>query len=70
VKLYSSRLDAVAKTLELPVQKTDLDPGIWVAARRLDKKAMDYVVKHCEHDVLVLREVFKTFSPFIKTLHV
>lgn len=70
VAFYSSRLDAVAKTLELPVQKTDLDPGIWVKARRLDRGAMDYVVKHCEHDVLVLREVFSTVSPFIRNIHV
>lgn len=70
VSFYSSRLDAVAKTLDLPVQKTELDPQTWVAARRLDPKAMNYVVKHCEHDVLVLREVFKTFSPFIKNIHV
>jgi uncharacterized protein YprB with RNaseH-like and TPR domain len=69
-KFYSSKLDAVAKTLDLPVQKTELDPQTWVAARRLDKKAMDYVVKHCEHDVLVLREVFKTLSPFVKNIHV
>lgn len=70
VKFYSSRLDAVAQTLELGIQKTDLLPQVWVAARRLDKDAMNYVVEHCEHDVLVLREIFKTFAPFIKNIHV
>jgi len=70
VTFYSSRLEAVAETLDLPVQKTKLLPQVWVAAKRLDKDAMNYVVDHCEHDVLVLREIFKTFSPFIKNIHV
>jgi len=68
--LYSSRLDAVAKSLELAEQKTDLNPNIWVKARHLDKGAMNYVVDHCEKDILVLREAFHILSPFIRNIHV
>lgn len=67
--LHSSRLDAVAKTFRLPVQKTGLDPEIWNDAADGDKEAMDYVVEHCEKDVLVLRQVFYILKPFVKNLH-
>lgn len=67
--LHSKRLDAVAKTFRLPVQKTGLDPEIWNDAADGDREAMDYVVEHCEHDVLVLRMVFHILKPLIKIVH-
>lgn len=67
--LHSRRLDAVAKTWRLPVQKTGLDPEIWNDAADGDKDAMDYVVEHCEADVLVLRMVFHILKPLIKIVH-
>lgn len=67
--LHSSRLDAVAKTFRLPVQKTGLDPDIWNDAADGEKEAMDYVVEHCEADVLVLRMVFHILKPFVHNLH-
>lgn len=67
--LHSRRLDAVAKTFRLPVQKTGLDPDIWNDAADGDKDAMDYVVEHCEADVLVLRYVFHILKPLVKVLH-
>lgn len=66
--LHSARLDAVAKTFRTPHQKTSLDPDIWLDAALLDKDAMDYVVEHCEADVLVLREVFRHLKPLLKEL--
>lgn len=67
--LHSRRLDAVAKTFRLPVQKTGLDPDIWNDAADGEKDAMDYVVEHCEHDVLVLRMVFHILKPLMKIVH-
>jgi hypothetical protein len=67
--LHSARLDALAKTFRLDVQKTGLDPDIWNDAADGDKEAMDYVVEHCEHDVLVLRKVFHVLKPLIKIVH-
>jgi uncharacterized protein YprB with RNaseH-like and TPR domain len=67
--LHSRRLDAVAKTFRLPVQKTGLDPEIWNDAADGDRDAMDYVVEHCEHDVLVLRMVFHILKDLVKIVH-
>lgn len=67
--LHSRRLDAVAKTFRLPVQKTGLDPEIWNDAADGETEAMDYVVEHCEHDVLVLRMVFHILKPLMKIVH-
>ncbi len=67
--LHSARLDAVAKTFRLPVQKTGLDPDIWNDAADGVTEAMDYVVQHCEADVLVLRMVFHILKPLVKVVH-
>jgi uncharacterized protein YprB with RNaseH-like and TPR domain len=67
--LHSARLDALAKTFRLDTQKTVLDPDIWQDASDGDKVAMDYVVEHCEADVLVLRKVFYVLKPLIKIVH-
>jgi uncharacterized protein YprB with RNaseH-like and TPR domain len=67
--LHSARLDAVAKTFRLPVQKTPLDPETWLDAAMSDTDAMEYIVQHCEADVLVLREVYRILKPLIKIVH-
>lgn len=67
--LHSRRLDAVAKTFRLDAQKTPLDPDIWQDAAEGEKEAMDYVVEHCEADVLVLRHAFHILKPLIRTVH-
>jgi len=67
--LHSRRLDAVAKTFRLDAQKTALDPDIWMDAADGDHSAMDYVVEHCEADVLTLRAAFHVLKPLIKNLH-
>jgi hypothetical protein len=55
MKIGGSKLDTAAKFFNLPVQKTPLDGQIWQAAAAGDKKAMDQIQTHCEHDVMVLR---------------
>ena len=67
--LHSARLDAVAKTFRLSEQKTVLDPEIWQDAADGEKYAMDYVVKHCEADTLVLRQAFHILKPLAKIIH-
>ncbi len=69
MKLHSSRLDSVAKTFELKAQKTDLLPSTWNKARDGDTDAIDYIVKHCEADVKVLKDVFPILSPHIANIH-
>lgn len=69
MKIGSRKLDNVAKYFKLPVQKTPLDWETWQHAGTGDKEAMKYVVKHCEHDVLVLREAYWHLLPHVKNLH-
>ncbi len=67
--LHSSRLDSVAKSFQFKTQKTDLLPDAWMAARSLEKKAMDTIVEHCQADVQVLGEAWDVLSPFVRNIH-
>lgn len=66
---HSHRLDAVAKTLRLGNQKTELDFDAIEAARDGETWAMDNIVEHCEADVLVLRDVFARYQDLLKVIH-
>jgi len=69
IKLNSSRLDAVAKAFKLETQKTDLLYDTWVNAALGETEALEYVVEHCQHDVLVLRDAFEVLQPFVRNIH-
>lgn len=69
MRLGSRRLESVAKFLELPVQKTPLDGTTWQLAGAGDKGALDLVVEHCEHDVLVERLAFARLKGFVSVIH-
>jgi len=56
--LNSNRLDMLAKSMELDVQKTGILPRIWNDAALGDDEAIKYVVDHCVKDVLVLEKVY------------
>lgn len=68
-RIGSSRLDNVAKFFRTEVQKTPLDWDTWRLAARGDKAALDKVVEHCEHDVLVLRSIFHHLKPLVRVIH-
>jgi uncharacterized protein YprB with RNaseH-like and TPR domain len=67
--LQSRRLDSVAQTFRLDEQKTPIEFEQWMDAAMGDSEALDYVVKHCEADVLTLRAAFNRLKPLIKTIH-
>ena len=69
MRIGSRKLDNVAKYFNLPYQKTPLDWQTWQVAGTGDKKALDYVVQHCEADVLVLREAYWRLLPYVANLH-
>lgn len=54
LKFHSNRLDAIARALGCPYQKTALDGTAWIDASAGDKKALKYIAHHCKMDVLVL----------------
>ena len=70
-RFRSNRLDAVAKALGCPFEKTDLDMSIWAQAMLDgDKDAMDQIVHHCEIDVKVLAWVAKRMTPYVRQIDV
>jgi uncharacterized protein YprB with RNaseH-like and TPR domain len=68
MKLGSRRLDNVARYFQSPHQKTSLDGDIWQLAATGDKKAMGYIVEHCEADVEVLRDLWPSLAPLVKKI--
>ena len=65
----SVSLKSVQEALGLVEEKTRLDPMEWVQAATGHKPAIDYVVEHCEKDVMVLEEVFTRLAPFIHVIY-
>jgi uncharacterized protein YprB with RNaseH-like and TPR domain len=54
---------------DVDVSKTDVDWDTWALAGAGSKEALDYVVEHCEADILVLRKVFQQLKPHITIIH-
>lgn len=69
MRIGSRKLDNVAKYFNLPHQKTPLDWETWQVAGTGDRKALNYVVEHCEADVCVLREAYHYLLPYVANLH-
>ena len=68
-RIGSRRLASVQQFLGLDLEKTSLDWDIRTAATRGDKKALKYIVKHCEIDVQVLTEAYWRLLPYIANIH-
>ena len=64
LKFKSNRLDRLAEMLNCPFKKTVLSIKLWAAARFGDKKALDYIINHCDVDVEILRFVAKKLAPY------
>lgn len=59
LKLGRNSLAALIDYLEIPVKKTPIELNKWLrAAMNGDKKCMDTIVTHCEHDVITLEKVY------------
>lgn len=56
-------LGSIAEFVGVRYKKTPLSPETWRRAGRGDRKALDYVVKHCVADIRVLKAVFKVLGP-------
>lgn len=63
LKFHSNRLAALISSLKCPYAKTELKGDIWIEAMAGEKKAVDYVVKHCKYDVLSLEWVYDKIKP-------
>ena len=68
-RIGSSKLDNVSRFFRTSESKSVVDWDIWNLASMGDERAMDYIVEHCEKDVLVLRDVFNHLKPLVRTIH-
>lgn len=68
LRLHSNRLDSVAVALGLDNQKTKLQPMVWQRASHGSKGDLDYIMEHCEADVLVLEEAFRRLKGYVDTI--
>lgn len=68
-RLGGSSLKNVSTFFRLDVSKTELDKETWALAAAGDEQAIDYIVEHCEKDVLVLRKAFHHLKPLVQTVH-
>jgi uncharacterized protein YprB with RNaseH-like and TPR domain len=62
--LNSNRLASIAGFLELD-EKTPIKGQQWVKAMAGNKRALNYVVKHCRQDVHVLEQVYLQLRPLM-----
>ena len=68
-KLRNNRLATWDKYLHGgKTDKTFLDFDVWIQAMRGDKKSLQYIVTHCEADVLVTEKVYKKVMPLLGKL--
>lgn len=68
LRLHSNRLDTVGRALGLTQEKTPLLPQTWIQASHGSKEDLNYIMQHCEKDVLVLQEAFVTLKQFIDSV--
>jgi uncharacterized protein YprB with RNaseH-like and TPR domain len=66
LKLSNWSLDALAKHLGLPIEKTQMQGDQWIKAMTGDKVSLDYIVDHCRKDVIVLEMAFMKTKGLIK----
>lgn len=66
MKVGGRRLETVSKFFKTKDNKTPLDGETWQLAGTGNKEALNEVVKHCEQDVLVLRQLFPHLAPHVK----
>jgi uncharacterized protein YprB with RNaseH-like and TPR domain len=64
-KLSDYKLQTASYFWQTKNQKTTVDGMHWVKAL-ISQKSMNYIVKHCEQDVRVLKEVFERVKASIK----
>lgn len=66
IKLSSRRLENACRQLLGSTGKTRIDAKFWRAGVRGDKKALTYIVDHCQQDVIDLERLAKVMAPFGK----
>lgn len=64
LKLNSNRLQTITEFLQLE-DKTPIRGPHWVKAMSGNKTSLNYVVKHCRQDIVVLEQVYEKLRPLM-----
>lgn len=64
LKLHSNRLQSITEHLGFE-DKTPIKSREWIRAMSGDVRAIQYVIDHCEQDVLVLEHVYHKLKPLM-----
>ena len=67
LKLNSNRLKTIALAILGKTEKTEIDPIYWLRGLQGNKKALKYIVHHCEMDVLDLEKIYNKLEKFTRT---
>lgn len=68
-RLASRKLDNVAKFFKTMNQKYEVPNEVLQASRYGDPEALKEVIKHCEADVRILRDVYWRLIPRVRNIH-
>lgn len=62
--LSSNRLGTIADHLKVKMKKTPITTDHWLDALSGKKESLDYILDHCQRDVLILEKVYNRIWPF------
>jgi len=66
LRLGRNTLAAIIDYFQIPVKKTPIELHLWIkATHNSDRKAMDTIVTHCDHDIKTLDIVYDKLKPLI-----
>lgn len=65
-KMKSNSLEHACSLFDIPVKLSPHSPDIWQRARDGNEKALGYVVKHCEEDVIATEALYKEVYEYKK----
>ena len=66
-KFSSNRLGNVGEFIGCETEKTKITPEHWLGALQGKKKSLDYIVDHCQKDVLILEKVYNKICRSVAT---
>jgi len=64
MRLHRNRLECACDLLGIPSKAHRLNPEIWQRSQAGCPDALDYILTHCEEDVIALEQVYKRLYQF------
>jgi uncharacterized protein YprB with RNaseH-like and TPR domain len=65
--MYRRRMDDACRLFNIPSKAHPLNPDIWQDALAGNTKALDYILKHNEEDIISLQNLYKKVIKYKET---